>query len=77
MGLTDAFPVVAVDHKDDSLGVLVVVAPEWADLRTKGPERRRSEDANVDTMSTTQIVRRACVTLSWPPTSHTVKEMFL
>ena len=44
--LTDAFPVVAVDHKDDSLGVLVVVAPEWADLGRRArrvSQRRRLE----------------------------------
>ena len=30
--LTDTLAIVAVHHKDDTLGVLVVVTPEWADL---------------------------------------------
>ena len=30
--LVDALPVVTVDHKDEPLGVLEIVPPEWSDL---------------------------------------------
>ena len=32
MGLYQAAPVIAVNNKDKSLGVLEVVAPKWPDL---------------------------------------------
>lgn len=84
--LADAIAVVAVDHEDQTLCVLEIVPPQRADLR-----RGRAEGGMVGRQRClTALHPCSCLhaglhqtapgslcTLSWPPTSHTVKLMFL
>lgn len=73
-GLSYAVAVVAVHHEDQALRVLEVVPPQGPDLRAPG--ERVSPPSSLPV-----ILRESCsntgLTLSWPPTSHTVKLMFL
>lgn len=41
--LNNSVPVVAINHKDKTLGVLEVVPPQWANLQTKQTINRPKE----------------------------------
>jgi hypothetical protein len=79
-GFADTFTVVAVDHKDQALCVLEVVPPQRTDLHSAVlvvvavVPLPRGLQAHVRTMPNSTHGQR---TLSWPPTSQTVKLMFL
>ena len=70
-----AVAVVAVHHEDQALRVLEVVPPERTDLQTPG-QRGQASFLPVIPPCSRNYTKRA-PTLSWPPTSHTVKLMFL
>ena len=74
--LADAVAVVAVHHEDETLRILEVVPPQGPDLRVGTGSACRLESGQ-HICSTQPQLRRAEHTLSWPPTSHTVKLMFL
>ena len=68
--LRNSVSVVAVHNKDQTLSVLEVVLPQGTDLKTN------KRDLLIHN-NQTRINRSGDHTLSWPPTSHTVKLMFL
>ena len=67
-GLRDTFPIVGVDDEDDTLGVLEVWSVEKVYTGEEGKDTSDAEDL--------QCLQRGRI-LSCPPTSHTVKEIFL
>lgn len=84
-GLANAVAIVAVDHEDQALGVLEVVPPQGANLEAQNEHRECQQCASTlqaeagtpcPCMRTTATLDQLH-TLSWPPTSHTVKLMFL
>ena len=85
--LRDAIAIVAIHHEDQTLRVLEVVPPERADLGAREDARGERSSARRQTddrgrggaarETRREIAREAARTLSWPPTSHTVNEMFL
>ena len=42
--VTGTLAIVAVNHKDDTLGVLVVMTPEWTDLQTTATNDEDDDD---------------------------------
>lgn len=74
-GLAYAVAVVAVHHEDQALRVLEVVPPQRPDLRATG--RGAHRPARCRSLASAATTRLRAPTLSWPPTSHTVKLMFL
>ena len=70
--LAHALSIVAVDDKYESLRVLEVVPPQWPDLHAR--RGVRNTPCAGDACVTSAAVTR---TLSCPPTSQTVKLMFL
>ena len=76
LSLPDTVAIVAVHHEDEALRVLEVVPPQRADLRQNS--RAISASSPTSAGSHCRPPRtRPQRTLSWPPTSHTVKLMFL
>jgi len=87
-GLANTVAIVAVDHEDQPLRVLEVVPPQRTDLYElrrgfwgrQGVRRVHSSRLVLlrgCCCSTSQAAAPSCLTLSWPPTSQTVKLMFL
>lgn len=75
-GLADTVAVIAVHHEDEALCVLEVVPPQGADLQgTTG--RQGTRHSSPAASSQPHPGSTPALTLSWPPTSHTVKLMFL
>ena len=73
--LNNTVSVIAVHHKDETLSVLEVVPPQWTNLTTSAAGYipcAVQKDPEV-AMQNQKLVN----TLSWPPTSQTVKLMFL
>ena len=81
--LGDTIAIVAIHHEDQTLGVLEIVAPKRTDLQQGGNGRMRitlkcngvTDDREIGRGESGD--KSVCRTLSCPPTSHTVKEMFL
>ena len=87
-GLNNSVPIIAVYNKNKTLGVLEVVPPQGTNLQSKykysattsnvvlfGSERQVIYALNIVYFQGCSRIK--ILTLSWPPTSQTVKLMFL
>jgi hypothetical protein len=81
--IIDTLAIVAINDEDDAVGVLVVVTPQGTNLATRTSRHCLSRLQCKPRANRKKAWRGEkklaipALTLSCPPTSHTVKEMFL
>ena len=80
--LADTVPVVGIHDEDEALSVGEVVSPERTDLQDNGERSGETDDGeHIYVCALRSVIApengKLQLTLSWPPTSQTVKLMFL